>query len=70
MGGAALFDVEQVEILKGPQGGLYGRNTSGGAVLLNTRRADLDSRQGYVELGHGSWNRSTLAGAWNQPVSE
>jgi iron complex outermembrane receptor protein len=39
MGGAALFDVAQVEILKGPQGGLYGRNTSGGAVLLNTRRA-------------------------------
>jgi iron complex outermembrane receptor protein len=70
MGGAALFDVAQVEILKGPQGGLYGRNTSGGAVLLNTRRAELGVREGYVELGHGSWNRGTLAGAWNLPVSE
>jgi iron complex outermembrane receptor protein len=70
MGGAALFDVEQVEILKGPQGGLYGRNTSGGAVLLNTRRAQTDLREGYVELGHGSWNRVTFAGAYNQPVSE
>lgn len=70
MGGAALFDVEQVEILKGPQGGLYGRNTSGGAVLLNTRRAQLDASEGYVELGHGSWNRSTLAAAYNQPVSD
>lgn len=70
MGGAGLFDVEQVEILKGPQGGLYGRNTSGGAVLLNTRRAELDAREGYVELGHGSWNRTTLAGAYNLPVSK
>jgi iron complex outermembrane receptor protein len=70
MGGASLFDVEQVEILKGPQGGLYGRNTSGGAVLLNTRRAEFDAREGYVELGHGSWNRKTLASAWNQPLSE
>lgn len=70
MGGAALFDVEQVEILKGPQGGLYGRNTSGGAVLLNTRRAALEAAEGFVELGHGRWNRATLAGAWNQPLSD
>lgn len=70
MGAATLFDVEQAEILKGPQGGLYGRNTSGGAVLLRTRRAELDSREASVELGHGSWNRTTLAGTWNQPVSD
>lgn len=70
MGGAALFDVGQVELLKGPQGGLYGRNTSGGAVLLNTRRAEHGAREGYLSLGHGSWNRATLEGAWNQPLSE
>jgi iron complex outermembrane receptor protein len=70
MGGAALFDVAQAEILKGPQGGLYGRNTSGGAVLLNTRRASLESSEGYVELGHGSWNRSTVAGAYNLAATE
>jgi iron complex outermembrane receptor protein len=70
MGGAALFDVDQVEILKGPQGGLYGRNTSGGAVLLNTRRAALDTSEGYLSLDYGRWNRSMLEGAFNQPLTE
>lgn len=70
MGGAALFDVEQVEILKGPQGGLYGRNTSGGAVLLNTRRAELDQQGGYLSAGYGRWNRATLDAAWNQPLGD
>lgn len=70
MGSAALFDVAQVEVLKGPQGGLYGRNTSGGAVLLNTRRAELGVREGEVEFGHGSWNRASLGGAYNLPLSQ
>jgi len=70
MGGAALFDVEQVEILKGPQGGLYGRNTSGGAVLMNTRRAALDAADGYLEVGYGSWNRAMLTAAYNQPLTD
>jgi iron complex outermembrane receptor protein len=70
MGGAALFDVEQVEILKGPQGGLYGRNTSGGAVLLNTRRASLDETNGYVDLGYGRWNRAVLGAAYNARLND
>ncbi|MES2625327.1 MAG: TonB-dependent receptor [Pseudomonadota bacterium] len=70
MGGANLFDVEQIEVLKGPQGGLYGRNTSGGAVILNTKRADLNTSEGYVNAGVASWNRRTLDGAINIPVNE
>lgn len=70
MGGSALFDVERLEVLKGPQGGLYGRNTSGGAVLLNTRRAELDVREGYVDIGYSRWENWTVEAAGNLPVSE
>ena len=70
MGTAGLFDVEQVEILKGPQGGLYGRNTSGGAVLLNSNRANTSDFSGSAEAGYGRWNRSTLSGAVNMPVTD
>jgi iron complex outermembrane receptor protein len=69
MGAAGLFDVRQVEILKGPQGGLYGRNTSGGAVLLNTRRAELNTTNGYFQAGYGSWQRSQFTGAVNFPLT-
>ena len=70
MGGAGLFDVEQIEILKGPQGGLYGRNTSGGAVLLNTRRATTARRETWLELGYGSWQQTTMQGGFNLPFSD
>jgi iron complex outermembrane receptor protein len=69
MGAAGLFDTQQVEILKGPQGGLYGRNTSGGAVLLNTRRARQRETSGYIQAGYGSWERSQITGAVNFPVT-
>ena len=46
--GFPLFDIDQVEVLKGPQGTLFGRNTTGGAVLLVPNRPK-DEFEGYVE---------------------
>ncbi len=69
MGAAGLFDVQQVEILKGPQGGLYGRNTSGGAVLMNTRRAQQNVTNAYLQAGYGSWDRARITGAMNVPIN-
>ena len=69
-GGSGLFDTERVEILKGPQGGLYGRNTSGGVVRQLTTRASLQQQEGYLNLGVGSWDDRLLEGAANQPLSD
>ncbi|MES2606442.1 MAG: TonB-dependent receptor [Pseudomonadota bacterium] len=70
MGNQGLFDVAQVEVLKGPQGGLYGRNTTGGAVLLNSQRAVLGESQGSVALSHGSWQQSQGDGMVNLPLGD
>ena len=43
-----LFDVDQIEVLKGPQGALYGRNATQGAILINTR-APSEEFEGYVQ---------------------
>src|SRR5690349_8216567 len=48
-----LFDIAQIEVLKGPQGALYGRNSIGGAILIRTREP-ADQFEGNVRLGYGN----------------
>ncbi|MDP2141060.1 MAG: TonB-dependent receptor [Gammaproteobacteria bacterium] len=69
-GGSGLFDTGRVEIIKGPQGGLYGRNTSGGVVRQLTRRASLQGNEGYVSAATGSWDDQSIEAATNQMLSE
>jgi iron complex outermembrane receptor protein len=65
----SLFDVERIEVLRGPQGTLYGRNTSGGAVRVITKRPDNDF-EGEVEANYGEFDRWSLRGSVNVPFSD
>lgn len=64
-----FWDVQRVEVLKGPQGTLYGRNTTGGAVSVYTN-APTDRFEGEVKARYGNYNQYGLAGVLNVPVSD
>ena len=68
--GIALYDIERVEVLRGPQGTLYGKNTTGGAVNLISRDAKLGETSGYVNFGYGNYNRVDVNGAVNVPLGD
>lgn len=71
-GGGALsfFDIERVEVLRGPQGTLYGRNAAGGAVNIITARPDHTSQFGEFTLGYGDYNDLHLSAVLNGPLGE
>lgn len=62
-----FFDLESVQILRGPQGTLFGRNTDGGAVLI-TPKAPSNEREGYVTAILGNYNLHQSQGAFNLPI--
>ncbi|MGI8704380.1 MAG: TonB-dependent receptor [Sphingomicrobium sp.] len=64
-----MLDVERIEVLRGPQGTLYGKNTIGGAIKFITRRPGQDVwAKGSLEIG--SYNQFTLKGAVSGPLSD
>ena len=65
----SLFDLDNVAVLKGPQGTLVGRNTTGGAILYNSRTPGPDFG-GYVQATVGDYARAGLQGAVNLPLTD
>lgn len=68
--GVSMYDLERVEVLRGPQGTLYGKNTTGGAVNLISRVPVLGKTEGYLNLGYGNYNRHEASGALSVPLGE
>jgi iron complex outermembrane recepter protein len=61
--GQQLYDLEQIEVVRGPQGTLYGRNTTGGAINFITRKPELKGTNGTFTAGYGNYNRVNFTGA-------
>jgi len=64
-----VVDVESIEVLRGPQGTLFGRNTIGGAISV-TSRTPSDEFEGNVSIGAGSFRRVNAHGQLNVPIAD
>jgi iron complex outermembrane receptor protein len=62
-----LLDLDRVEVVRGPQGTLFGKNAIGGAVSLISKKP-TGSDTGYIEAGYGSYNRVNIRAAWDGVV--
>ena len=64
-----FFDVERVEVLRGPQGTLFGKNTTGGAISVILRQPGKELG-GFAEVGYGSYNNKLARGSLDIPLAE
>jgi len=64
-----FFDIEQLEVLKGPQNALYGRNATAGAIIVTTK-APGDEWEGSVRASYGNWKSAKLQGGVGGPITD
>ena len=67
--GGEFLDLERVEVLRGPQGTLYGRNVAGGAINIVTKKPGPEA-EGFVEATYGRFDRTDIRGAVGGPVTK
>ena len=67
---AEYFDLERIEVLRGPQGTLYGQSATGGVVNVITAKPQLEEFGGDVEVEYGNYNTFKVRGAVNIPIGE
>ena len=67
---AEFFDLDRVEVLRGPQGTLYGRNTTAGVLNMITAKPETDALSGNLSLEYGNYNHMRAKGHINIPLTE
>src|SRR3984885_13631439 len=68
--GFPIFDQADVEVLRGPQGTLFGRNSPAGVVKLESAKPVLGKSSGFVSISDGTYNTLDVNGVINAPVSD
>jgi iron complex outermembrane receptor protein len=68
--GGSFYDIEAVEILRGPQGTLTGQNSTGGAIYFRTPAPNFDAYSGYLDLGLGRFDAKKGVAAVNVPIAK
>ena len=67
LGMSDLTDIERIEVLQGPQGTLYGKNTNAGAISVITKRPNFEEFEGYVEASAGDYSMYRLTASASGP---
>ena len=70
LGMSDLTDIERIEVLQGPQGTLYGKNTNAGAISVITKRPNFEEFEGYVEASTGDYSMYRLTASASGPISD
>ena len=65
-----LLDLDRVEVLKGPQGTLFGKNTTGGVVHFITNKPSFDEVEGFAEVTYQEYDQVRVRGVINVPVQD
>lgn len=65
-----LYDLEQVAVLRGPQGTLFGRNVTGGAITIRTARPSLEETRFKAQVGYGNFDAVELRGLASGPLGD
>lgn len=70
LGMSDLVDIERIEVLQGPQGTLYGKNTNAGAISVSTKGPSLDEFEGYIETSLGDHDMRRVTVSASGPLSD
>ena len=68
--GSDLVDISRIEVLKGPQGSLFGKNSTGGVVAMHSNRPELDEMSGEITLSYEEYDTIRARGYINLPVGD
>lgn len=70
LGMSDLTDIERIEVLQGPQGTLYGKNTNAGAISVITKKPNLDEFEGHIEASAGNYSMGRLTASASGPLTD